>query len=286
VLNAAVATKDDIIHIFYRAFGPDGELYQRVPERPSCIGHATNIDGIINRIDKPMIINAEDPRITDFGGPNFREGPYVMTYTEVNGFIRPDLWETDVAISVSNDLEQWQRLGLIQVNGLEGVNKNIALFPEKINGRYAAQARSMPNIYTIYSDNLIHWDSPKLTMQPREGYWDNSYIGTGIPPIKTEKGWLCIYHGVDENKTYRLGVALLDLNDPSIVLARSKGPLLEPKENYEMNGIDGNSPHKNVIYSCGGVIIGDNLHIYYGAADQVLALATVPIKPLLDRMST
>jgi len=113
-------------------------------------------------------------------------------------------------------------------------------------------------------------------MGPRPGYWDSKKVGVAGSPLLTTKGWLLIYHGISETNTYRLGAALLDLEDPTHVIARTVDPILEPVEEYEHKG-----QVSNVVFSCGQIVRGDSLIIYYGAADTVVGAATVSLKRLL-----
>jgi len=107
-------------------------------------------------------------------------------------------------------------------------------------------------------------------MRPRGDSWESVKIGAGAPPIKTEGGWLLFYHGVDEDMVYRLGVALLDLKNPSIVLKRQEEPILEPEKYYELEGIV-----KNVVFTCGAVEVNNTYYVYYGGGDYVIGVATV-----------
>lgn len=109
--------------------------------------------------------------------------------------------------------------------------------------------------------------------------WDSARVGAGAPPIRTEKGWLEIYHGADENNRYCLGALLLDLDDPSIVLARSDEPIMEPKEEYEKVGFFG-----DVVFTNGHLVDGDNLTIYYGASDEVICGAEFSISRILETL--
>lgn len=113
-------------------------------------------------------------------------------------------------------------------------------------------------------------------MGPRPGMWDSRKVGVAGPPLKTPKGWLLIYHGVSKTGTYRLGAVLLDLKNPSIVLSRSVDTIFEPIEEYERVG-----QVKNAVFSCGAVVRGGSLLIYYGAADTVTGVAKVSLKKLL-----
>ncbi len=276
VFNAAAISKDDIVYLFYRAFGKDNDpKYKEIPERPSSIGRATSSDGIIieERLNEPVLKDAEDPRITQLNGR------YFMTYTKTSKFKPLNNWDPHPGIAVSDNLKDFKELCIMEIEGLEEVTKNVVLFPRKINEKYAAFARQKPDIFVVYSDDLIHWSNPQFTMGPREGCWDREFIGPGAVPIETPYGWLNIYHGVDKNDIYSLGASLHDLNDPSIVLARSIHPLLEPQEDYETKGI-----HPDVVYTCGAINTNKELRIYYGAADRVLALAIVNMYLLLERM--
>ena len=137
--------------------------------------------------------------------------------------------------------------------------------------------RIMPDILVSYSDNLTQWDGHEIIMRTRENSWDCEKIGAGAPPVKTAKGWLMFYHGVDEKKVYRLGVALFDLKDPAKLIARQDEPILEPVEDYELNG-----DVPNVVFVCGAVEKDDFYYIYYGGADKVIAAATVKKDEALD----
>ena len=135
------------------------------------------------------------------------------------------------------------------------------------------------SICIAYSDNLVEWYDHKILVTPRKYSWDCSKIGAGAPPIKTEYGWLEFYHGVDENQVYRLGLILFDLEDPSKIIARSREPILEPEEMYELIG-----DVPNVVFTCGVVEINDTYYVYYGAADKVIGVATVNKRQLLDSL--
>ena len=117
-------------------------------------------------------------------------------------------------------------------------------------------------------------------MKP-EQTWESSKIGAGPPPIKTREGWVLIYHGVDENTVYRAGVALLDLKDPSKVNSRSIHPILDPEKEYERIG-----DVPNVVFPEGAVVIDDELFVYYGGADKVCCVATVPLAELFNYLLT
>lgn len=179
------------------------------------------------------------------------------------------------------DFETTEHLGMI----FAPENKDVLIFPEKINGKYYALHRPVPKstgapeVWIAESDNLRYWGNHKYLLGLREGLWDNGRIGGGAVPIKTEKGWLEIYHGASKEDRYCMGAVLLDLEDPTKVIARSENPILEPEANYEVNGFFG-----NVVFSCGVITEGDTVKMYYGVADTSMACAELSLKEILDSL--
>jgi predicted GH43/DUF377 family glycosyl hydrolase len=155
-------------------------------------------------------------------------------------------------------------------------NKDAVLFPEKIDGRYAMIHRIEPDHCIAYSDDLVHWCDMKSMMNPRPRGWDNWKLGVGGTPIRMNDYWLIVYHGVSVERMYSLGIILLDAKNPERVLCRPRRALLAPKRDYERFG-----KVPNVVFSCGNVVIGDELFIYYGAADNVICVAKVSLEKLL-----
>ena len=170
-------------------------------------------------------------------------------------------------------------------------NRNSVLFPEKINGWYVRFDRPMTgetdpgDMCISYSRDLRHWEGSKVLMTPRPGCWDAHKIGGGAVPIKTDRGWLCLYHGVDRTCNgfiYRLGVMLLDLNDPSKIIARSPNPVLWPEHDYEFNG-----RVPNVTFACNALLENDGtVKVYYGAADTCIGLAEAKLEDLIAACKT
>ena len=109
--------------------------------------------------------------------------------------------------------------------------------------------------------------------------WDGIKIGVAGPPLKTKDGWLLLYHGISKNKTYRVGAVLLDLENPTVIKARTAAPIFEPEETYEMNGLV-----PKVVFPCSLVTRGERAYIYYGAADSVIGVATIKLQDLLDKL--
>ncbi|MDO8681909.1 MAG: glycoside hydrolase family 130 protein [Armatimonadota bacterium] len=212
----------------------------------------------------------EDPRITEI------DGVYYIMYTAYSQY-GPCL-----ALAKTPDFKTFTRIGIIS----EPENKDGALFPKKIGGRYARLDRphaGLGNIWVSYSEDLKMWGDSQVVMTGIGGRWDCDRIGASTPPIETPEGWLEIYHGVkctSGGPVYRLGVALLDLEDPSKVIKRSMTPILSPREYYERIGDVG-----NVVFSCGAIPSGHNgnLMVYYGAGDTCICVGTTTIDELVSR---
>jgi predicted GH43/DUF377 family glycosyl hydrolase len=163
--------------------------------------------------------------------------------------------------------------------GPAAANKGLALFPRRIQGRFAAMSRSDRESNAIaFSDHLSVWPSAQPCQGPTEA-WEALQLGNCGPPIETDAGWLVLTHGVGPMRTYRIGAILLDLDDPSRVLGRLRQPLLSPDADER----DGYVP--NVVYSCGAVVHADTLVLPYGMADAAIGVATVPLPELLDALS-
>ena len=164
-------------------------------------------------------------------------------------------------------------------------NKDCAIFEEKINGKYYALHRpSSPQlggnyIWIAESPDLKHWGNHQCIATSRKGFWDSARVGAGAAPIKTKAGWMEIYHGANEKHRYCLGALLLDLNDPSKVLARSEHPLVEPTAEYELTGFFG-----NVVFTNGHIVQGDKIKMYYGASDEVICSAELSITEILQTL--
>lgn len=262
VFNAAAVYDRGLFHLLYRAQGTNGV---------SSIGYAVSVDGFDwLRLDKPVLEpgneqeakGVEDPRVTRIGNT------FYLCYTAYSGTFY------QIALARSQNLISWERMGF----PLPGErNKDAALFPEKIRGRYCMFHRREPDIWLAYSDDLLHWDDHQIVMSLRPDAWDSYKIGANGPPLKTDAGWLFFYHGFAEDKVYKMGVALLDLNDPTVVLKRQWEPSLEPEEEWERQG-----DVPNVVFSCGQVMTGESLYVYYGGADTVIGVATCDKTDVLE----
>jgi len=202
---------------------------------------------------------------------------FYLTYTMVspNG--------VGVGLRTTKDWKSFEKKGMV----FSPHNKDCAIFEEKINDKFFALHRpSSPElggnyIWLAESPDGVHWGNHKCIAKTRADKFDSKRLGAGAAPIKTDKGWLEIYHGATLENRYCLGAILLDLKDPSIVLARSEQPIMEPKESYERTGFFG-----EVIFTNGHIVDGDQLHMYYGAADEFVGLATFSIAAILKTLET
>jgi predicted GH43/DUF377 family glycosyl hydrolase len=194
---------------------------------------------------------------------------YYATYTAYDGKITlPQMLET----------KDFVHFKFLTLNGPAVQNKGMALFPKKINGRYAMLSRQDDeNILLMYSDNIHFWQTPTLLLRPVEP-WEFVKIGTCGSPIETDEGWLVLSHGVGAMRKYCLGAFLLDLNDPSRVIGRLREPLLVPNESER----EGYVP--NVVYTCGAILHGTELIIPYAMSDYGTSFASVHLFDLLAAM--
>jgi predicted GH43/DUF377 family glycosyl hydrolase len=211
----------------------------------------------------------EDPRLTII------DGRYYIMYTAVSRYGHR------IALAGTDDFESFERIALVSGPG----NKDGVLFPEKINGYYSRLDRPIGNdigsIWISYSPDLINWGRSELVLSPRPRYWDSTRIGASVPPIRTERGWLEIYHGfkmTSAGPIYRVGTVMLDLDNPAKVLGRCLSPVLSPRQEYERIGDVG-----NVAFASGAIVEDDGeVKIYYGAADTSICVASAHIDQLIE----
>ena len=214
----------------------------------------------------------EDPRITYV--PELQQ--YAIAYTS---FARGG---AGVSLALTKDFVNFERYGVI----MTPEDKDAALFPRRIGEFWALIHRPVTTLgahmWVSYSPDLRHWGSHKVMLEARRGgWWDANKIGLCSPPIETEKGWLVIYHGVRvtaSGSIYRLGLALFDLQNPNLCLQRGDSWIFGPEAPYERGG-----DVSDVVFPCGQTIgeDGDTIHLYYGAADSCIAMATGSIRSLL-----
>jgi predicted GH43/DUF377 family glycosyl hydrolase len=302
VFNPAAVLEGGKVHLLYRALGRDGI---------SRIGYASSKDGIhfderlpypiysptknygipeTYRVYGPLSYDTqtyasgggwggcEDPRVVRIGETLY------MTYVAFDGwgFVRMALTQIGQK-NFRAKTWKWKHPVLLSPPG--EIHKNWILFPEKIRGKYAIMHSISPDIQIEYVKDPDDFDGNTFIKNSRrnggrKGFWDNWVRGAGPPPLKTPYGWLLLYHAMDERdpNKYKLGAMLLDLEDPSKVLFRSNEPILSPEVWYENDGKPG------VVYSCGAVILGEELIVYYGAGDKHIAAAKADLHEFIGKL--
>lgn len=305
--NPAAWYEDGTFYLFYRAAAndydhtiqiglatsKDGFHFERASKQPFMAYIPNNYDG-----------GLEDPRVCKI------EDAYYMTYA-YRPYLPGRYWErvTDAVkdmgcpttapkrfcdnlsgtgLAFSNDLKSFKRCGCITQTNLD--NRDVILFPEKINGKYVRLERPMlregvgmdgqaPAIWMNFSDDLLTWSNDHLRVlaRPEGNGWQSKKIGGSTPPLKTEKGWLVLYHGVGDDGLYRVGVMLLDLNDPTRILSKPDGFIMEPEYDYETKGF-----YSGCVFPTGNVIVDDTLYVYYGAGDIHCGVATCKMSEMMD----
>jgi predicted GH43/DUF377 family glycosyl hydrolase len=289
VFNPTALYEYGRVHLAYRAMSEDNT---------SVIGFASSGDGYTFEDQPPEPIytprenfeaklvpggnsGCEDPRLTRI------DETIYMLYTAFNGRSEPRVALSH--ISVDDFIARcwnWSRPILISPPNVP--DKDTAIFPKKINGKYAILHRLGVSIWLDMVDDLKFegnkWLGGHIIMSPKDELADTEKVGISGPPIETKHGWLLLYHCVSRKTqpmTYYVATALLDLKDPSKVIARRKVPILEPETPYELYG-----QVNNVVFPCGAVIIGDELFVYYGGADSVIGVATMKVSELMNSLIT
>jgi len=275
VHNAGIVKHNNTYIMIFRSHKLNGR---------SILGKAESADGYNFKVDpEPFMVPSneglfkiyeeygiEDPRIV------FMEGEYLITYSAYSRH------GVRIGLAKTKDLKSVERFSLIT----EADYRNVVIFPEKFDGLYARLDRphseiSPWSVWISYSPDLRFWGESKIIMKPLQYHWDEMKIGPGVPPIKTPRGWLNIYHGVFptmDGSVYRLGVVLHDLKDPSKIIAVGDEWILQPEEVYEITGYV-----HNVVFSCGAVPEPDGtVKIYWGGADKVMCVGTAVLEDLVD----
>jgi predicted GH43/DUF377 family glycosyl hydrolase len=318
VMNPAVITEGENVHIFYRAVR-EGNY--------STIGYC-RLEGplkVVHRDKEPLLYpqsdyesqGVEDPRIVKIGDT------YYMTYTAYDGISAVG------ALALTTDLKHFDKQGIItsqftyskfeKLVNLKGHytekyfrtynkresrsnsgkkmylhDKNLVFFPHKINGKLYFLHRIKPDIQLVSVEKMedLTYDfwinyfldfTQHIILEPKYDH-ESSYIGAGCPPIEVPEGWLMIYHSVHDTPNgyvYSASAALLDIENPAVEIARLPYPLFFPETDYELNGVV-----NKVCFPTGTALFGDTLYIYYGAADKCIACASVRIKDLVKELIT
>ncbi len=237
----------------------DGVHFTEPEGYPSLFGH-----GYLERF------GIEDCRVSQIGDT------YYLTYTAVsnNG--------VGVGMQTTKDWQHFESGGMI----LPPHNKDCAMFEEKISGKYYCLHRPSSKeiggnyIWLAESPDGLHWGNHQCLIKTRPGLWDSARVGAGATPIRTEYGWLEIYHGANAEHQYCLGAFLMDIDDPSKVISRTTEPIMVPTEVYELSGFFG-----YVVFTNGHIVDGDRLTMYYGAADEFVCGAHFSISKILSKLS-
>jgi predicted GH43/DUF377 family glycosyl hydrolase len=281
VFNAAAALVDDETLLLVRVEDFRGMSHLTVARSPDGIGH-WRIDPEPTLRPEPdrhaeEIWGIEDPRLVRLE----ELGTWAICYTAYSrgGPL--------VALATTRDFRSFERLGPV----MPPEDKDAALFPVRFGGRWAMLHRPVgksamlgAHIWLSFSPDLKHWGNHTEVIPARDGgWWDANKIGLCAPPLKIDEGWLILYHGVRTTASgsiYRLGLALLDSQDPTRLLRRTDEWIFGPKMRYEREGdVD------DVVFPCGWIVRDDTVYMYYGAADSRIALATASLKDLVDFIS-
>jgi len=239
---------------------------------------ARSSDGVSFEIEESCAIavsndyeafGVEDARIS------LIDGTYYISYVGVSPL------GVTTCLASTKDFKSFQRHGVIFCPD----NKDVVLFPERIDGKYYALHRPASalfkknEIWISESLDLSCWGNHRHLMGTAPPCWDNAKIGAGVVPFRTERGWLEIYHGADQNSRYCLGAVLLDAKQPWKVLARTEKPVFEPQADYECGGFFG-----NVVFTCGLLYEDYKLKLYYGAADTAICYAELSLEDILENL--
>lgn len=300
VFNPAALLHQGRVHLLYRAIGNDGV---------SRIGYASSADGVhfderliypvyelshaqvcfpsIKRFDPVLYPSGgswggcEDPRMT------LIEDRVYLTFNAFDGwdYIRVGAVHIDLG-DFERKFWKWSMPMMLSPQG--EIHKNWVLFPEKIQGKFALLHSITPDVQVELLDRLedvgygTHKIVSRFGQKRGRNAWDTHVRGAGTPPLKTDQGWLLLYHATQSNdpSRYKIGAMLLDVQDPTKVIARSEGPLLSPDEYYENNWKPG------VVYTCGAVIKDGELMIYYGGGDQTINVAHAPLAHVLTSLTS
>lgn len=307
--NPGVIYDDGTFYMLYRAAGNDAEHVIR-------LGLATSKDGFhFERASNQPVFGpsedgpdsgcVEDPRIVKFGKEfyiTYAYRPYAPGQYWKFGhdeILLPECGEDaplalrkslgNTGLAMTTDFREFRRLGRLTSPVLD--DRDVILFPEKIQGKYVMLHRpkeyigekygvKYPSIWMKFSDDLLCWEDkeshPLLT--GRDNSWEEK-IGGSTPPLKTDKGWLMLYHGVESGGLgfYRVGAMLLDSNVPTRIIGKTPSPILEPETEFETKGY-----YNGCVFPTGNVIVGNMLFVYYGAADKYVCAATCQIDELVD----
>ncbi len=245
-------------------------------------------------VEDPRVVKIDDAYYLTFAHRHYNyncvpNGITEPNYSPVVGKMFEGINNTRSGIATSKDLRSWKFERWITGNDVD--DRDVVIFPEKIDGKFVAIRRPMgwvgpeygttgPSIWISSSEDMVNWSTPELLARPRNTDWEGGKIGAASPPVRTDKGWLLLYHGVDDDVVYRVGIMMLDLEDPKKVIARCPHFIMEPEEYYEKVGLI----IPNVIFPTAAVEKDGTLYIYYGCTDTCIGAATVDLNELTDHV--
>jgi predicted GH43/DUF377 family glycosyl hydrolase len=280
---------------FGLAVSKDGYHFKRMSDQPVFSPSSDGFDA--GCVEDARIIKMGDWFYVTYASRPYPPGPYWLPHDEHHRVYKPWEWpaefpsiyrknETSTCLAMTQDFRTWIRAGRITDPMVD--DRDVILFPEKIDGRFYMLHRPMgwvgeqygtehPAMWISSATDLLCWENPKL-LAKAQFPWENQKIGGNTPPIKTKHGWLILYHAVGTDRKYRLGAMLLALHDPSIVRYRTHDWIFQPEEEWELTGP---YPH-GVCFPCGKVVINDTLFVYYGGGDKYVGLATCKLNDLMD----
>lgn len=288
------AAGDDAEHYIYLglALSDDGIHFERQSDEPNLAPIFDGEDG--GGVEDPRLVKIGDWYYLTYASRPYAPGRYWLD--EPKPWFNPPKagptflsWNNTVTyLAITQDFKTYKRLG--RITDTRDDDRDVYIFPERVNGKFVRISRPMfacgegypnqnPAIWISYSNDLMEWNKRELLMEGKY-WWESKKIGGSCPPIKTDKGWFMIMHGVSkDDDTYRVGAVLMDLENPSKIIARTKEPIMEPEFDYEIKGL-----YNGCVFPTGNVVKDGILYVYYGAADKYVCVATCNFTDLINDM--
>ena len=292
------AAGNDITHFVHLglAVSDDGFNFRRCFDSPVLSPDYNGPDG--GCVEDPRLIKIENTYYVTYASRPYAPGQYwgakwkQFSDAPEETPVLFKLNKTATYLAMSEDLVHWKKMG--RMTSARNDDRDVILFPEKINGEWCRISRphdwfgegypcKTPSSWINFSDDMIEWDENKNEfLMTGEEWWEDQKMGGSCPPIKTEYGWLHIYHGVSsKDHNYRVGAVMLDLNDPRKIIARTKDFLMEPEFEYETCGY-----YDGCVFPTANVVVDGVFYLYYGTADKYCCVATCDYKEFLDYLMT
>jgi predicted GH43/DUF377 family glycosyl hydrolase len=288
------AAGDDLEHFIYLglALSDDGINFERQSDLPNFSPIFDGEDG--GGVEDPRLVKIGDWYYMTYASRPYAPGRYWLN--EPKTWFNPPkdgptflTWNNTVTyLAITKDFKTYKRLG--RITDTRDDDRDVYIFPEKINGQFVRISRPMfacgigyenenPAIWIAFSNDLMEWTDKSLLMKG-EYWWESKKIGGSTPPIKTDRGWFMIVHGVSKtDDTYRVGAVLLDLDNPRKIIARTKEPIMIPEADFETKGL-----YNGCVFPTGNVVKDNILYVYYGAADKYVCVATCNFTDLIEDM--